>query len=365
MKFLRSVIEAESFDHLPAMVMVSNADGVVERFNQAWRDFTGDDSTSAWAACIHPDDVERVATDWAAAVARGATSISMEYRLREASTGSYRWFAARARAMRRDETIIGWVGVAVDVHDRKTSEAQLLQLYFDERAVAEGFQTASLPRIGTSIGGLEIDATYLPGTVDLLVGGDWYDAYVLPDSSLLLCVGDVVGHGLQAAITMSKIRQSIRTLAFRNPDDLPSPSAILKATEATILAEYGEMMATALIGIVDPARKKLVYCSAGHPPAFIRRHGKVFETSNGGTPLGLAFGASRPDYTADLSGVDLLFLYTDGLLESHRDYLSDEHRLRQLLLNWADDVHGICNASVAAIASESTRDDIALIAVAF
>ena len=71
---------------------------------------------------------------------------------------------------------------------------------------------------------LRIDAVYLPAEKDALVGGDWYDAFELPDGRLVFSIGDVAGHGLEASITVGRLRQAIFTLAWREND----PGAILK-----------------------------------------------------------------------------------------------------------------------------------------
>jgi serine phosphatase RsbU (regulator of sigma subunit) len=317
---------------------------------------------------LHPDDAPRVAREWSIAVECNQLIMEMDYRLRRAGTNEYRWFTARAIALADGENVTGWMGIAVDVHDRKTVEHRLAELYQQERTVADRFQEASLPSGFPLVDGAMFDAAYVPSAQQMLVGGDWYDAFSLADGSIVAAVGDVGGHGLEAAIVMSKLRQTMRALAFQAGSAKHfSPAAILDLAETTIAGEHPDAMATVLLAAIDPSMQRLIYASAGHSPALcLYRTGHLRELGATGTPLGWRFDRERTDATLDLAGAKLLFLYTDGLVESQRDILAAETSLRRLLTDFSGQtVEGLCRRIVDRMVRREARDDVAALAIGF
>lgn len=349
--------------------MISDAAGNVLFFNRRWYEFTGMRYPGEpWESFIHPDDAARVASDWRAGVECGQFVIEMDYRLRRAESNEYRWFTSRAIALTDGERITGWMGIAIDVDDRKTSEHRLTQLYRQERLVADRFQQASLPSGFPNERGLTFDAACVPSTQQMVVGGDWYDAFELKDGSVAVAVGDVGGHGLEAALVMSKLRQSIRALAYSAGTACEfSPSGVLDCAEVTIGHEYPEAMATVFLGLIDPQSRRLVYASAGHPAGFCRyRSGRLRDLPATGTPLGWRFDGARTDGGIDLAGAQFLFLYTDGLIEAQRDLLGSEYSLRRFLSDRSDPkIGGICRAVIDHMIAGEVRDDVAALAICF
>ena len=207
-------------DALPILVMISGGDGTVQYFNRRWHEFTGQpcdghDIAQDWQSYMHPDDAGRVQTDWGAAVQRGDRVIAMRYRLRHHGSGQYRWFSAQAVAVEDTQgAIMQWIGAAVDVDDEVTARAALEQLLSTQTAVAESYQRASLPAKLPQIAGLRFDAQYRASAHELLVGGDWYDVFALPDRRVAVTIGDIAGHGLRAAVLMNKVQQSARAVAL-------------------------------------------------------------------------------------------------------------------------------------------------------
>ncbi|HTD36977.1 MAG TPA: SpoIIE family protein phosphatase [Candidatus Limnocylindrales bacterium] len=201
--------------------------------------------------------------------------------------------------------------------------------YRMQRRVADSFQRAALPKALPRIPGLALDAVYTAASDELSVGGDWYDAFPLPDGRLAVTVGDVAGKGLDAAVLMATVRQAIRVAALQGL----APSAILAAAEAAMLLEYGERLVTAFVAVVDPRSWAIAYASAGHPPALVRRpDGTLLELEAAGLPLGAPIEGERK--TRQLLGIpagSLIVLYTDGLIESTRDVIQGESVLRAAL----------------------------------
>ena len=186
-----------------------------------------------------------------------------------------------------------------------------------QTATAEAFQRALLPEQLGAIPGVELAVRYLPGSVDVQVGGDWYDAMQLPGGSLLVAIGDVVGHGVPAATWMGKLRTLVQYCAF----DGLSPAAMLARLNGYCMSVAGADMATALVGVLDPLDGRLCFASAGHPPPLVLREAGGVEALWGGRgpPLGATATARFEEETMTISPGDTLVLYTDGLVERRRE----------------------------------------------
>jgi anti-sigma regulatory factor (Ser/Thr protein kinase) len=170
-----------------------------------------------------------------------------------------------------------------------------------------------------------LDWEYRPATRESQVGGDWYDAFQLPDDSLFISIGDVCGHGLEAAVAMSNLRQSLRSLAFECPD----PWLVLEGVNRILQCEQTQTLATALFARFDPQTLRLDYASAGHPAPILMDSSNIPRIlPAGGTPLGiLSLGGDIARHTVDLEHGSTLLFYTDGLIEFSRDVLREEDRL--------------------------------------
>ncbi len=160
-----------------------------------------------------------------------------------------------------------------------------------------------------------LGARYLPAEARHGMGGDWYDAIPLPDGRLMLVVGDVAGHGLEAAITMGQVRSAARALA-----PAYQPAELLAALDQFVCSTISEPLATAVVAVIDPASQTLRYCQAGHPPPLLRQpDGSVTVLDEaGGLLLGLAT-SDRPESEITFVPGSCLVLYTDGLVERRDD----------------------------------------------
>ncbi|MDB5069431.1 MAG: multi-sensor signal transduction histidine kinase [Candidatus Eremiobacteraeota bacterium] len=235
--------------------------------------------------------------------------------------------------------------------------------YRRQQRVADSFQRAALPKSLPRMDGLVLDALYAAASDELSVGGDWYDAFPLPDGRLAITVGDVAGKGLDAAVLMATVRQSIRVAALQGLE----PSAILAAAEAALDLEYNDRLVTAFVALVDPRSWTVAYASAGHPPALVRRpDGTLLSLEGAGLPLGAPVDAGRK--TRQLIGIppgSLLVLYTDGLVESTRDVIEGEARLRAALTHDAV-LHSNSPAKLIhdLVIAERALDDVAILTLA-
>ncbi|MBD5656022.1 MAG: SpoIIE family protein phosphatase, partial [Candidatus Eremiobacteraeota bacterium] len=165
-------------------------------------------------------------------------------------------------------------------------------LYAREHRVAGALQSASLPRALPEIPGVQLNAVYLPGGTEAQIGGDWYDAFRLSDGRIVLSIGDVAGSGIDAAVTMSNMRQIIRGTAQVRAD----PVLMLNAADRALRLEEPGRFVTAFVGVLDLVTSELVYASAGHPPPYLQHDdGRLEELTFVDLPLGLRqHSESRP-----------------------------------------------------------------------
>lgn len=361
-------------DALPVLVMMSDPNGVVNYFNRAWYEYTGQarferDVSEEWRNYIHPADVPMVGAAWYAAMQRG-DDVEIEYRIRHAASGEWRWFSAHARALRdASGTIVQWIGTAMEIHEARQGKEALEALYRHQHQVAQTFQQAALPpALPPPIAGMQFDAVYKPSSENMLVGGDWYDAFMLPNGTVAFSVGDVTGHGVEAAVLMSKLRQSFRAITiraaqFQNRD----PGSIVASVEEMMLMENGDLIASAFFGILDPERHSLVFSNAGHPPPLLRRrNGSIEELRNGDALLGVLADGRRTSASVDLTDATMLVCYTDGLIEASRSLFEGEARLRNAIEAWpVDQTANRASTLLTKVVQAPASDDIAVFTVAF
>ncbi|WP_221327646.1 PP2C family protein-serine/threonine phosphatase [Actinoplanes sp. L3-i22] len=165
--------------------------------------------------------------------------------------------------------------------------------------------------------GLKAAVRYLPAGQETMVGGDWYHAAALRDGTVLLAVGDVAGHGTQAASNMAQLRHALRALTVVDSDPATLLGHLNRLT-CELERETPELTATAVIARFFPQRQELVWAQAGHPPPLLCRNGRTATlTRPSGPMLGVVEDARyRSEVIGFLPG-DVLLLYTDGLVE-HR-----------------------------------------------
>ncbi len=234
------------------------------------------------------------------------------------------------------------------------------EMFERERRVAMSFQSAALPASLPVAEGIEFDAVYEAGKSESLVGGDWYDAFRLPDGRFVISIGDVTGSGLLAAVMMSNIRQTIRGIANVRAE----PGLMLESADRTLRGEHEAAYATAFVGIVDPLTRTLTYQSAGHPPPLLLVDGVCSELQWGGVPLGLQEHHRGETHAVNLPNGSLLILYTDGLTESTHDLLDGERRVREALIT-SKVAHAVRPAKTLheEVLHGGARDDVAILAV--
>ncbi|HEY1884215.1 MAG TPA: SpoIIE family protein phosphatase [Candidatus Cybelea sp.] len=203
-------------------------------------------------------------------------------------------------------------------------------LMMREHRVADRLQRALLPERLPTIDGAEFYAAYRPASAEAEVGGDWFDAFSLADQRVGISLGDVAGHGLEAAVIMGEVRQAIRAAAVA----AASPASVLEHVNQIIALQDSVGMVTAIFGIYDPQTSTLVYAVAGHPPPLLALpRGFARRLPGGGLPLGCAPAVQSRDWTFTLAAGASAVFYTDGLIENERAPIAGEQRLLEVVRN--------------------------------
>ncbi|MER5912019.1 SpoIIE family protein phosphatase [Streptomyces sp. NPDC001982] len=246
------------------------------------------------------------------------------------------------------------------IAERAASHIRHAREYENVNRTAGDLQRALLAEPGRPHPNLDVAIRYLPAGSRTLVGGDWCETVRLHFGRTLLVVGDVMGHGLEAAVDMNAYRSSLRYIASA---DLP-PHRVLRQMDDIASGEADRRPATCLIVRVDPARGQLTLSSAGHlPPALITREGETtLLPMPVGPPLGTGFGGYE-SATHTIDRDETLVLFTDGLVE-HRgeDIDISLDRLAQLHFATAASVDDILETILSRLDARHAEDDVAVVA---
>ncbi|GGJ22090.1 GAF domain-containing SpoIIE family protein phosphatase [Streptomyces brasiliensis] len=244
--------------------------------------------------------------------------------------------------------------------ERAASHIRHAREYDNVNRTAGDLQRALLAEPGRPHPNLDVAIRYLPAGSRTLVGGDWCETVRLHFGRTLLVVGDVMGHGLEAAVDMNAYRSSLRYIASA---DLP-PHRVLRQMDDIASGEEDRRPATCLIVRVDPARGQLTLSSAGHlPPVLISREGETRVVPVPvGPPLGTGFGGYEST-THTIDRDETLVLFTDGLVE-HRgeDIDASLERLATLGFATAAPVDDILETILNRFDARHAEDDVAVVA---
>ncbi len=228
-----------------------------------------------------------------------------------------------------------------------------------ERRIAVSLQEASLPRTLPRFDHLHLTAYYRPGKTEATIGGDWYDAFLLEDGRVVLTIGDVLGNGLRAAITMTKLRQAMQAAAMVEAD----PNRMLDVADKTLRLHDPDAYATAIAAIYDPKTQATTFASAGHPGPLLRTAGgSVEELGCPGLLLGLRTGKDRRSRVVATPPNSTLVFYTDGLTEATRNVDEGQARLEEALAGLDVRGDGAARAVVdIVLRGEDAGDDVAVL----
>ena len=216
------------------------------------------------------------------------------------------------------------------------------------------------PTVLPAVPGLEFAARYVPAERST-VGGDWYDAFVVPGGDLWIVTGDVAGHGLNAAVVMGRVKSALRAYALLGV----SPEEVLELTDRKVTHFEMGAMVTVVCAHAHPPYEKIRVALAGHPPP-------VLAPADGsarlvrptvGPPLGVEPRTSRAAVDLEWPAGAVLLFYTDGLIEQ-RDADIEERMDELVAAVPAAEPENVCTRVMhEMIGANAATDDIAFLAV--
>ncbi len=208
------------------------------------------------------------------------------------------------------EALAGHAAIAIE---NARLHEQLLEQYAleHEMRLARDIQKALLPRRLPRVPGYEFSAVNLPSK---LVSGDFFDVMRLKKGHVSICIGDVSGKGAPAALMMASLYSAFKS---RINENWTVDRLVARLNRILYEHTLPGNFATFFLGELAPEEKTLEYCNAGHnPPILIHANGKSELLEVGGTVLGFVKNPPFKRAKIKLSAGDLLFLYTDGLVEA-------------------------------------------------
>jgi hypothetical protein len=289
---------------------------------------------------------------------RGSLSDYTSFLLVPTSTGAQvRGFLAFARAAR--STPFGEADVIMATRLASVTGAGIagaLALARD-RTLADTLQRSLLAHTPRVPAGLEVAARCLPASGQV-IGGDWYDIIALPGGRTGLIIGDVMGHGPEAAAVMAQLRTAAHALAQL---DL-SPADLLGQLDRVTVTLRRPVLATCVYGVIDPVEESCTLSAAGHlPPVLALTDGTTrVPDLPSGQSLGLGsgvYGEARIRLTAGT----VIALYTDGLVETRtRPFDQGILAVCSALGSWRDRLDVACDTLIASLA-ERYEDDVTVV----
>ncbi len=302
------------------------------------------------------DDQVRIQANVARALEERRELIpDIEYRIVRPD-GSTRTLYGKARAIRStDGSVRRMVGTVQDVTERRELER--------EHRIAEILQQALLPERLPQLVGIGLASRYVPAEEGSAAGGDWYDVIELSDGGVALVIGDVAGHGTEAASVMGQVRMAVRAFSLEGH----APRMVVGRVHDLLRSLYeGEQMVTMLYLVVDPMTWEATMVNAGHPPPLLLdpRGGATYLESATGLPVGLNWSLPYEESIALLRPGATLVLYTDGLID-RRDVEVGEglERLLEAVRDAAGmDIDRLCGMLLETLVPADASDDVAILA---
>ncbi|SFR24763.1 PAS domain S-box-containing protein [Lentzea waywayandensis] len=320
-------------------------------------------------ALVHPDDVERAR----ASLTLHTATPDIEYRL---CTSDGRVVVVNSIAepvIDVSGSVVALRGMCVDRTARRTAEAdaraaavradEMTARLRDERQIVLQLQRALLPPSIPAVEATELAVAYQPANSSAGVGGDFYDAFPLSDGRLAIAVGDVIGHDIEAAVTMGRVRSAIRAYAMQDP----LPDRVLRDLNLLVFSSGDMTMTTVFYGVYTPWDGTLRYANAGHPHPLLVRGGVARPMAHRhGLIAGAVHHAEYLAFETSLRPEDLLIVYTDGLVE-HRDEDIDTGVEKLCAAVTAphlpERLDDLVPAVISAVAPEQGRDDVCVLAL--
>lgn len=263
--------------------------------------------------------------------------------------------------------------LALDALARYTAQAvQRAVLLAERRSTAEVLQRSLLTRLPEP-DHLEVRARYVPAAAGERVGGDWYDAVVVPDGATVLVIGDVTGHDMEAAAQMGQLRGLLRAFAY---DRQEPPAEVVTRLDQAVVGLGVDTLATLVLARVEQDRelaaaglRRVRWTNAGHPPPILLHGNGSTEVLESAPEMlvGLVPGARRTDHEHLLPADSTLLLFTDGLIE-HRgrtidDGIADLRHVLSACAGTGATLDELLDRVVVELVGDAPEDDCAILAL--
>lgn len=239
----------------------------------------------------------------------------------------------------------------------------------NDKRIAQALQLGMRNEL-QQVEGIAADGIYSSATADAFVGGDFYDLIRLPGRRACVILGDVSGHGVEAASVSAAVKTALGAYAWQGLN----PARMVRTLNRFLLGfSRLETFATLFVGVIDLAHGKLTYCSAGHPPALLVRSDKqtldVLDVQSG--VVGAFEEMSYRDGQVTITQGDTLLLYTDGVTEARnpQGVFFGERNLREAALREAaqgsEGMLGRLLETLDRYTARSLEDDVAMVELTF
>ena len=256
------------------------------------------------------------------------------------------------------------VAFAEDLARRAGLAIDNADLYSQTRRVASVLQSTLLPQDLPELAGWQLGTVYRQaGRTD--VGGDYYDVSGLDDGRVIAVLGDVMGRGVDAAVSGSLMRSAARVLSTQDPE----PAALARAMDRFMVVEPPTQMASAVYVLFDPSEDDIALVVAGHPPPLLFRDGRSRFVTEDGSPIHGLGEVPRVSAHCPFGAGDLLLLYTDGLVERRGESIDIGLRRLQAaadeLFTAVDDLTDLDDVLVKlteSVSDPDRQDDVAVLA---
>ncbi len=285
---------------LPSYVMAADKP-VVKRFRQALPEQR--EALTATFRVVHPDDqrIRQIRVFAEPVVDAAGTVVALRGAFQDVSA---HYHTQVALAATRDQLADS---------EQRVAEEHLLALRLQQAIMPPDEQPIEAA-------GIDVAVRYRPVGEGHLVGGDWYDTLVLPGKDVLLVVGDVAGHGIDAVTGMVAARNSLRGLAITGA----GPAELLRMLNEVMCNLTSGVIGTVVCGLYNPDTHVLRWARAGHlPPVLVRGETAAELPLPGGVLLGMDPDAQYEEAVEPLRPGDTLLLFTDGLIERRGDSIVD------------------------------------------
>jgi sigma-B regulation protein RsbU (phosphoserine phosphatase) len=199
----------------------------------------------------------------------------------------------------------------IDMGRSARRERRLSAQHQLELKEALAIQQRLLPRVMPQIPGFEIAALWRPARV---IGGDYYDVIKVGDDKLAVCIADVSGKGMPAALLMSNLQAAVRAIVC----DTVEPGRFCEKLNRAVSANMeNDHFISLFYCVLDARRGRLAYANAGHnPPIIMNRKGSVTRLTTGGLVLGPFAEGSYSQEEVEFARTDSLVMFTDGITEA-------------------------------------------------